>query len=339
MKNNNEKSLHRRDFIKFSLAAAFFVSANKAFAGKALAANFLSSKELANFIENNKKDNPNNFHAIYDDKKLKDEFYLFLKNVYNIYPQNDFHDLISKTTASFKLDQEIYQKILTSLSEMKPLLSEFRYAIPALNKQKKEIAHQTLELLDGQKNIRNYLEIGTPGRYVESLKDAIGIEGKIFLLDKNEPKYNPLDIVERGQLARVGKFLPLNNYDPIPSSTIENESLDLVTNYIGFHHSPLEKLENFVVSINKTLKKGGIFILRDHDVINEDMNHMVSLAHDVFNVGLKVDWLDNHKEIRNFRTLNDWIVYLEKRGFKYQNKTLFQSGDPTKNGLMKFVKV
>jgi hypothetical protein len=62
----------------------------------------------------------------------------------------------------------------------------------------------------------------------------------------------------------------------------------LVTNYIVFNHGPLDKLENFVISINKTFKKGGVYILRDRDVINASMNHMVSLAHDVFYVVLKV---------------------------------------------------
>ncbi len=330
-------SLERRNFLKFSLAGAVFLATSQALASK-LTLPSLFTNELADFIANNKKDNPNNFHSIYDVQELKEQFYLFLKNVYNIYPQDEFHNLISKTTELLSEDEKIYQKILENLGDIKPLFSELTYAIPALKKQKIEITAQTLELVDGHKNIENYLEIGTPGRYVDNLKEALGISGEIFLLDKNEPKYNPLDIVERGQFTKIGKYLPLNNYDPIPDSIIKNESLDLVTNYIGFHHSPLYKLENFVISINKTLKKGGVFILRDHDVINEDMNHMVSLAHDVFNVGLEVEWQDNHNEVRNFRTLKGWIIYLEKRGFEFQNKILFQEGDPTKNGLMKFIK-
>ena len=331
------KNLERRKLLKLSAIGFAFLMARGAFA-KPLQTGFIS-KDLADFVLKNVNDNPGNFHAIYDDKILKDQFLSFLKNVYNIYPEQKLHALITQVTSALQTDKEIYNEIFARIGEAKPFFSEFTYAIPALSKQKKEITEQTLSLLEDQKVIDGYLEIGTPGRYISDLEDVLEMKGKAFLLDKIEPQYRPLDIVERGQLTKIADFLPLNDYAPIPNSIIEEGSLDLVTNYIGFHHSPLEKLEDFVMSINRVLKKGGSFILREHDVINSDMNHMVALAHDVFNVGLKVDWKTNHQEIRNFRTLENWVSYLEKRGFKFQQKILFQKGDPTKNGLMKFVKM
>jgi hypothetical protein len=53
--------------------------------------------------------------------------------------------------------------------------------------------------------------------------------------------------------------MSLNNYDPIADLIIKNESLDLVTNYIVFNHGPLDKLENFVISINKSKFCKGVF--------------------------------------------------------------------------------
>jgi SAM-dependent methyltransferase len=330
------KSLERRKLLKFSALGFAFLMARGALA-EPLKAGFVS-KSLADFVLKNINDNPGNFHAIYDNEILKSQFLSFLENVYNIYPEQELHALITEASI-LQTDKEIYNEIFARIGEVKPLLSEFRYAIPALSKQKKEITNQTLELLEDQKTIDGYLEIGTPGRYISELEDVLEIKGKAFLLDKVEPKYSPLDIVERGQITKIADFVSLNDYAPISNSIIEEGSLDLVTNYIGFHHSPLEKLEDFVMSINRVLKKGGSLILREHNVINSDMNHMVALAHDVFNVGLKVDWKTNHQEIRNFRTIENWVSYLEKRGFKFQEKILFQKGDPTKNGLMKFVKV
>ncbi len=331
------QNIKRRDFLKLSVLGFLFLSAKNSLANPLIFSK--KDADLADFVLKNQIENPGNFQAIYGDESLKAQFYLFLENVYNIYPEKEFHQLIDKATKTNKTDEETYIYILANLSSVKPFLSDLRYALPALAKQKKEIAQQTADMLATNHTFNGYLEIGTPGRYVANLKNEVKISGKTFLVNVKKPNYSPIDIAERGGLLKAGEFIPLNNYDPISSAIIKAGSLDLVTNYIGFHHSPLEKLENFVLSIHKTLRAGGSFILREHDVIDANINHLVALAHDVFNVGLKVDWQTNHQEIRNFRPIKSWIEYLEKRGFKYQNKIAFQKGDPTKNGLIKFVKI
>ncbi len=47
-----------------------------------------------------------NFHAIYSDPNLKKEFLLFLTNVYHLYPENKFHDLISQTRRAWEEDSD-----------------------------------------------------------------------------------------------------------------------------------------------------------------------------------------------------------------------------------------
>jgi hypothetical protein len=69
------------------------------------------------------------------------------------------------------------------------------------------------------------------------------------------------------------------------------------------------------------------------------MNAMVCLAHDVFNCGLKETWSTNHSELRYFRSLKEWVAYLDARGFKYTGVPIYQKGDPTKNALMEFIKI
>ena len=88
-----------------------------------------------------------------------------------------------------------------------------------------------------------------------------------------------------------------------------------------------------------TLKIGGKLILRDHDCDTEDQKVLVALAHDVFNLGTNETWEYNNKEIRNFYSLDFIRGFVEKIGFKYERRSLFQKGDPTKNALMLFTKV
>ncbi|MGZ3690442.1 MAG: methyltransferase domain-containing protein [Pseudobdellovibrio sp.] len=294
---------------------------------------------LKDFVVSNAIDNPGNFLKVFGDEKLKADFLLFLENVYNIYPEHEFHQLITETTRDKKTDAAIYQALLENIHTIKPFLSELSYALPALAKQKKEIASQTMEFLKDKKSINGYLEIGTPGRYVNELKNKIEIKGDLALVNVTEPSFAPIDIAERGQLAKVGRYIGLNNYEPISGRDAEDNSFEVVTNYIGFHHSTLERLDGFISSIYRVTKPGGKLILRDHDVVDENMNHMVALAHDVFNAGLNVSWAQNHQEVRNFRSLNDWIEILKNKGFEYKGRQIFQNGDPTKNALMEFTKI
>lgn len=282
-----------------------------------------------------------NFKAIYGNPTLKSAFLLFLRNVYNLYPEDKFHQLIDRATQSGKSDQEIYGIIQAQISTIAPFLSELRYAVPALSKQKAEMTRQTLDLLGNVKSVNGYMEIGTTGRYLSRLKSAAGIHGDIVLLHSDAPTYSPADILERGQPLKLGRFVSLKDYQPITAQEIPDASLDLVGNYIGIHHSPPDRRDAFVKSIHRTLRPGGRMILRDHDVNSVEMNHMVALAHDVFNAGLGTKWAVNQGEIRNFTSMAEITTYLDRFGFKpSKNKQpLLQAGDPTQNALMEFVKV
>ena len=285
-------------------------------------------------------DGSSNFKAIYQVPALKAAFLLFLKNVYNLYPEDRFHSLIEQATNSGKSDKEIYQLIHSQLSTINPFLAELRYALPALTRQKAEMTRQTLDLLGGVGTINGYMEIGTTGRYAGKLKSSVEISGDLILLNSLEPTYSPVDMLERGQPTKVGRFVPLKDYDPVTTAEVGDASLDVVANYIGIHHSPPAKRDAFVRSIHRVLRPGGRMILRDHNVNSVEMNHMVALAHDVFNVGLGTDWMVNQKEIRNFTSMTEIIGYLDRFGLKLspRKSPILQAGDPTQNALMEFVK-
>ncbi len=57
---------------------------------------------------------------MFKNAELKDEFLQFLKNVYNIYPETGFHNLISNLVNRNNSDQEINKALLSNLHTIKP---------------------------------------------------------------------------------------------------------------------------------------------------------------------------------------------------------------------------
>jgi SAM-dependent methyltransferase len=281
----------------------------------------------------------NNFKQIYSSITLKREFFKFLKNVFNLVPEDDLHKLITEATATKKDDQAIYLEVQSKLEEITPLFSSFRYSLPSLMKQKDEMARQTLELLGEGGTYNGYLEIGSSGRYLDYLEEKVNIEGERYYADGKEPGYAITEMVDRGQINIGATYIPMADYRTRYADIIPNESLDLVTIYIGFHHCPQDLQIPFISSIRDTMRVGGKLILRDHDCDSEEQKVLVALAHDVFNMGTKESWEYNSKEFRNFYSLNFICEFVEKIGFTFDKRTILQEGDPTKNALMLFTKI
>lgn len=280
-----------------------------------------------------------NFRAIYGDEKLRAGFYNFLENVYSIYPNKDFHKLILEATQAYETDEEIYAEIQRRLPEITPFMALIRYSLPSLNNQKAEMSRQTGILLSGVKTVENYVEIGSPGTYVHGVKDHVDIKGDVHLLHVENPHYSPSDIVQRGQIKKAGDFVDMKDYATIAAKDIAPNSIDLVSNYIGFHHASAERRRPFIKSVADLIPSGGKLILRDHDVQNQAMAHLVALAHDVFNAGLMTEWKINEDEIRNFTTIDQVEEELASFGMIQKGDRLLQHGDPTINTLMIFEKI
>lgn len=282
--------------------------------------------------------NPSRFKSILSDIGKSDSLYLFLQNVYGLYPNDQFHYLIKKSTEENNTDEAIYKAIQAGIPEVKPSLWAFRYALPALKTQKKEIARQTAELVQSKETINGYLEIGTTGRYVNSLSDHFPIEGPVYLICDDEPSYSAQEIMERGQLSKIGTFYDIQKYAPITAAQIPDTSLDLVTIYIGLHHCPSQNLDGFVRSVARVLRPGGKLVIRDHNVENVAFGKFVSVIHDVFYSGLGKTWDYTSNEVRNYWSSDSLTHYLEARGFKGDGRKLLQANDPSKNTLMIFTK-
>lgn len=277
------------------------------------------------------------FHAVFSDVKSHDGFYRFLQNIFRLYPEDRFHTLIKEACAVHLDDEAIYRHVQQKLPTIKPPLADFSYALPSLKKQKQEMTQQTLELLGDKRDIDGYVEIGTTGRYISHLRKHLRFRGPVILVHDVPPSNSPVDIIERGQLGKLGTWVSLDNYAPI-SKTIPDSSMDLVTCYVGLHHMEPEKLAPFLRSIHRILRPGGMFIVRDHDVSSPQMNAFVSLAHTVFNAGLGASWDVNQEELRYFASVEDWVQRLKSAGFQDTGHRLLQANDPSDNVLMAFRK-
>ena len=280
-----------------------------------------------------------NFKDIYSNKQLKSDFLKFLKNVFNLFPEEEMHQMIADVTAKKDTDQEIYLEGQSQLDQISPFFSIFSHQLPSLFKQKDEMAKQTLELIGEETTYDGYLEIGSSGRYLDYLEERVTIKGERYYADGKEPGYSVTEMVDRGQMFIGAKYIPLADYKTQYSDLIKNESLDLITVYLGFHHCPINLRTTFISSIRNTLRTGGKLVLRDHDCNTDGQKTMVALAHDVFNMGTNETWEYNSKEVRNFYSLDFICDFVENIGFKFDKRTLFQEGDPTQNALLLFTKI
>lgn len=282
--------------------------------------------------------NVSEFKAVFSDTKWSDDFYRFLQVIFHLYPEDKFHHLIATKSKELNTDEEIYKAVQNGLPGIKPFLSELTLALPALRKQKKEMAGQVLQLLGNKKQINGYLEIGSTGRYISELRKHISLSGKIYLTNDIAPNNSIGDIFERGQLSKIGEFFPLT-YQPISAAQIPDASVDLVTCHIGLHHCTPELLDGYIKSIHRILRKDGMFIMRDHDVKTAEMATFVSLVHTVFNLGLDVTWETDLSEYKSFKSIEEWCKVLSSYGFKDSGARILQDKDPSDNTLVSFTKL
>jgi ubiquinone/menaquinone biosynthesis C-methylase UbiE len=170
------------------------------------------------------------------------------------------------------------------------------------------------------------------------LQKHISLSGSIYLTNDLAPNNSIIDIFERGQLSKIGKFISLT-YQPINKNDIEDDSIDLVTCHIGLHHCTPSLLDGYIKSIHRILRKGGMFIMRDHDVKTTDMAIFVSLVHTVFNLGLGVPWETNSLEYNSFKSIEEWSNLISSYGFKDSGERILQDKDPSDNTLISFTKL
>lgn len=278
------------------------------------------------------------FHQVLTSCRWHDAMYAFLQNVFRLYPEDRFLHLIRQACERFDDDESIYRYLQRELPGIKPALGDLTYALPALRKQKSEMLRQTLELVGRDRAFDGYVEIGTTGRYASVLRRQLRLNGPLVTVNDTAPTNSLPDILDRGGLRQVGRFAALADYAPLRAPTLPDGSFDLVSCYVGLHHIAPARLDPFLHSIARVLRRGGTFVLRDHDVGNPEMFRFVSLIHTVFNAGTGARWEQNRDELRHFVTVEEWVRRLAAVGLVDTGARLRQPHDPSDNVLMSFRK-
>ena len=240
-----------------------------------------------------------------------------------------------------KLDDKAFYRLFKEIvPSLKPSFF-FYHQLKALRLQKKEIARQIKTILGNKRSFTNCVEIGNPATYLQAISSDITLNGTIYAVAEQK---NATDVVQAFKFRATQKpvfynqFVPLADYAPI-STTIPDQSVELVVCTIGLHHVPVEKLDAFISSISRILKPGGMFILRDHDCTSPELYSLVYAAHSIYNAVATNESVESEcNEYRNFQPLSYWIDATQKHGLHVGSERILQDGDSTLNTLISFTK-
>ncbi|MGE0206919.1 MAG: methyltransferase domain-containing protein [Candidatus Babeliales bacterium] len=291
---------------------------------------------------NEPRNSTHHLEYIFSSSALKNEFAGFLENVLRYVDTQQFYNLAQNVQRKKhpQHDAEFYAHLVKKMHRIEPMVPALK-KLQSLATQKKVLSKQALNLLENKKSLQGCLEIGTPATYTSVLRNKLAITGPIYVLNEQKKFSDFFQTMSLSfnALFPYDTFVPLNNYEPIQSSDIPSNSLDLVICFIGLHHIPVEKLDAFVASVARCMKPGGIFLLRDHDAKDDLTLSMVHAAHTVFNATIGNESLEAEcKEYRNFQPLEYWIELLKKHGFEVDAQKFLQKGDPSLNTMMRFTK-
>lgn len=264
---------------------------------------------------------------------------------------HNFHNLWKFSTYVFNMvdfkDIPILNTDMTTEKETYEMLAQFVKSrsfftntvkgLGVLKTQKTELVDETINLMKklGKKDVNGYMAIGDCGRYVNGIKKGLRVSGPTYIVHDNQSFIQ--DSVERGSIFQRGKFININYNDVTADflKDVKDQSMELITLYIGLHHFTPQNLDRFLKEVRRVLKPNGVFILRDHNA-TEDIKPLLVFAHTYFNALTGVSWEDNKKEVRNFTTIRQLREQLYEYGLidsMYYEKQLH---DPTENFLMAF---
>jgi len=101
---------------------------------------------------------------------------------------------------------------------------------------------------------------------------------------------------------------------------IENESLDVITCFQVLHH--VQDLDYTVRDLVRKLKKGGMFIIREHDCYNSVIRVLIDVEHSLYEVvkkdtdKLNAGYLFETKDSDKYKSIIGWTTYLKQHGLE-----------------------
>lgn len=298
------------------------------------------------------------YRKVFGSEPLKDEFVKFLKTIFFQLDEAKVLEAMEKILADpSKSDRQVYEELIENIDGMRRRLPSLYYQLKALSVLQKGMGEQTEALLKDfrPEEFQNYLEIYFR-RYFKTIQKAsqLVLQGKIFAAADKPYEGTLQEKIEAGSLFSTYPYqfhAPLNDADcdqpdiqpekthkSIGSEVPDNE-IDLIACLGGLHHIPQERVDAFADSLNKKLKPGGVLLLRDHNVTNQDLWDIASVVHSFVNAEKKIPWDVESKEVREFQSTDHWTKLLESHGFtRISSDNLVLEDDPTQNAMSIFVK-
>lgn len=286
----------------------------------------------------------NHFKVIMASQENKDEFAGFLRNVLQRVDADKFFALLEDIMTYNDTHAEIYQELCNRLPEIMPsAIGDFRHILSSLSNIKTDLARQAQALLpEDLTEINGLVEIGYPGRFVGGFKEHYRVTGPIVAIHENDPSLT--DYIQTGYPRPNDDYKKLDYNEPaLALAELDDDSADVITCYVGLHHFPDDKLDEFLTQVRRVLREGGHFLLVDHDIqygaISMSMAHM---AHTVFNAVTGVSLQEELAERRDFRPMDEWRDRLAEHDLGYDangpDVSMIRSGDPSRNRMVSFVK-
>lgn len=268
------------------------------------------------------------FYDVLCDDVYKDMFYDFLRFVFRT-DEKEVFSTVLRAVEQYDNSDDIYRYIqshckLSAKVLLKP--TSVRNIVQQILIQKRTIREQTQQLVD--RDIYDMLLIeptdtkSATKQY--SANEPLPLE-KILGFSLVKPKKEYF-IEEKGDLLDV-------------LDQLQNASFDLITVYGGLHHIPKERRAKVHEKIYALLKNGGSFVLREHDVKDEEMFMFVSLIHAVFNAVTGESLESERSEVREFESIETIVKDIEQHGFTDSKQRIKQYGDPSANILLCFHKL
>jgi len=291
-------------------------------------------------VDNNFNTNRNSYQTIFASNILTYKFKEFLKNIFYLVPPEKLFLLI-KTFMKENPDAtdidvfEYVKSYMASFYFPGKILHKYR-TIKILSDQRKDFVQQLKNITEkiGVTEINGYVSIGDAGRNIALMKSVLQISGNIYVVND---KQSMVDIIERGQIRSVGKFV-LFDYDNDTNFDIADCSTDLVTCLMGLHHFSINNLNQLVKSVHRILRKNGLFIIREHNAYPE-LVPILNAAHNIFNAVTGETLENEQRENRQFRKINEWIKLIENIGFKNIEFYQMQNNDSTEDFMICFRKI
>lgn len=304
-------------------------------------------KGYKNHLDSTPSDPNYNFKTVFSSPTIRRKMKQFLKHVFYVLPADEVYSILTDIMKRNIRDIDVFINLKKAI-ETKGLDS-------GINKIKSQIGY--LKLLKGQRDtlstqiysimkalninsINGYAAIGDPGYYIKSItsKEGLTVNRPIYIVHNKESS----SMIDHGTIlpSNNGQFIKFD-YTYKKSSMINKipeNSLDLVTCFIGLHHFTIDQIDKFLKIVYKLLNSKGLFILREHNGYSS-LKPLISCAHSVFNAITKESIETEKREIREFRTITEWRKIVESYGFVDMRLYTVQDNDPTENIMICFRKV